>query len=263
MLAPLHVHLLPELIPAGALRGGVAVIIDVLRASSTMITALENGASRVVPCGSPDEAWRVAASMENDLPLLGGERHGVRIEGFDLGNSPAEYTPAAVTGRPIVFTTTNGTKALLAAQDAEVILIGAFLNLSAIAERLLALNRPIHLICAGTDGGVTGEDVLFAGGLAAKLAGESHGHLWSMNDSATIATHHWRQATTESSATVAPADSLAAAMRLTKGGRNLIDLAFDRDIDLCSRIDAFQIVPTYEKSLSSIVNSAARNTQHG
>ena len=251
----LHVHFLPELIPAASLHGGVAVIIDVLRASSTIVTALGNGASGVIPCGGPRDAQRIGVGLASENVLLGGERHGVRIDGFDLGNSPAEYTTSIVAGRPIIFTTTNGTKALLASCDADVILIGAFLNLTSIVDRILALDRPVHLICAGTHGVITGEDVLFAGAVTARLraASETTGSFtWTINDSAAIAEHHWQQVLAAGGGDKPLADCLSAALRETHGGRNLIELTFDRDLELCSRIDAVRIVPQFQTATGTI-----------
>ncbi|NJN83930.1 MAG: 2-phosphosulfolactate phosphatase, partial [Caldilineaceae bacterium] len=161
----LNVHLLPSLMEASSLQGSTAVIIDILRASSTMITALDHGALQVIPCGTPDAARRVRDELGADAVLLGGERGGVRIEGFDCGNSPLEYPASRVAGKTIAFTTTNGTHALLQAAAANQILIGAFMNRTAVVDRLHAEHLPIHLICAGTDGEITGEDVLFAGAI--------------------------------------------------------------------------------------------------
>ncbi len=246
---PLHVHLLPTLIEPGALLDGTAVIIDVLRASSTIITALHNGAARVVPCGTPEEAIRVRSEAAPGTVLLGGERGGVRITGFDLGNSPAEYSSETVAGRAVAFTTTNGTKALLAAASAQSILIGAFLNRRALVERLHREYRPTHLICAGTDGVITGEDVLFAGAVVSELLqiadgiGDTPRH-WLPNDSGVIAMNQWTTAMKEKS--TSPVPQLELILRETQGGRNLTDLGYDSDIELCSRLDCIATVPEYD-----------------
>src|SRR5262245_57387196 len=112
MLRPLNVHLLPELTTPEALTGGVVVVIDVLRATTTITTALAAGARRVIPCLDVADARAAAANSPEGECVLGGERQGLRIEGFDLGNSPNEYTPASVGGKTLVFSTTNGTKAM-------------------------------------------------------------------------------------------------------------------------------------------------------
>lgn len=253
----LHVHLLPSLIEADALNGGTAVIIDILRASSTMITALQNGAKRVIPCGTTEEAFRLREQSPNESIILGGERGGVKIQGFDYGNSPAEYSTAAVAGRTVVFTTTNGTKAILKASPAATILIGAFLNRAVIADRLLQERRDTHLICAGTDGIVTGEDVLFAGAIVDELiASESEvSRRWVLNDSAVMAWSLWRKKVADvAQGGTDPADQhgavcecLALAMRDTQGGRNLVSLGYDSDIGLCSQLDQFRIIPKLDR----------------
>src|SRR4051794_12107768 len=104
------VHLLPGLIPRGALAGGVAVVVDVLRARTVMVRALAAGCRDVVPCGEIDEALRLAAGLPRGAAILAGERQGLPIDGFDLGNSPASFTPEVCRGKTLVMTTTNGTR---------------------------------------------------------------------------------------------------------------------------------------------------------
>src|SRR5580704_17722366 len=157
-----RIYPLPANIEPGDLAGGVAVVIDVLRASTTIIVALANGAARVIPCGLVDMARSVAAEDETGNTLTGGERGGVKIDGFDLDNSPASYTRERVAGKTIAFTTTNGTATLLKTEGAVRVLIGTFVNRKAVVETLRADGRPVHLICAGTDGRLTSEDLLGA-----------------------------------------------------------------------------------------------------
>lgn len=144
-------------------------MIDVLRASTTIATALAAGAAGVVPVRDLVAARSLAARLGPDV-LTGGERGGRRIDGFDLGNSPGEYTPDRVNGRTIVFTTTNGTAAVEACGSAAEILVGAIVNRAAVAVACQMLSRlhadaPVHLVCAGTDGMVTLEDILGAGAI--------------------------------------------------------------------------------------------------
>ena len=257
----LSVHFLPALMHAESLRGSTAVIIDILRASTTIITALQNGASRVIPCGSPDEARRIRNESLSDIVLLGGERGGVLIDGFDCGNSPTEYPPSRVAGNTIAFTTTNGTKALRMSAAAETILIGAFVNRQALVDRLLDDHRSIHLVCAGTDGEITGEDVLFAGTVAEMLTCGTHKDRWELNDAARIAQTFWRQSASGESATKGN-NSLSAqiesAMRQTRGGRNLMNLGYDNDIRLCAAADSIRIVPMLQQD-GSLRRSAEKD----
>jgi 2-phosphosulfolactate phosphatase len=159
------------------LQNATCVVFDVLRATSTFVTALHHGAKAVIPVAEISEAL-VLRQKQPDL-LLGGERNGVRIRAaqtggvdFDLGNSPREYTPEKVHGKTIVSTTTNGTRALSAGAGAQSVLAASFLNLTATAKFIQKL-QPIQivLVCAGTRENVATEDVLAAGALAQMLIG--------------------------------------------------------------------------------------------
>ena len=144
-----------------ALAGCTALVIDVLRASTTMVTALANGCQALVPVAEVDEARRRVATMPG--ALLAGERGGDPPEGFDLGNSPLEFTRERVGGRTIVFTTSNGTRALLAARPATAVGVAGFTNLSAASEWALGQGRSIVLVCAGELGARSTEDEVCAG----------------------------------------------------------------------------------------------------
>ena len=131
----IDVHFTPLGLGAGDLAGRGVVVIDALRATTTIITALANGAKAVIPAATSEEAVRLASNLEKDGVLLAGERRSVRIEGFALGNSPREMVPAVVAGKTIVLATTNGTPALVAAQGGEPVLVGAPVNFKALAVR--------------------------------------------------------------------------------------------------------------------------------
>lgn len=237
-----RVYFLPQWIPERSLPGRVVVVIDVLRATTTMVYALAHGATRVVPSRDPDEAQRIARHFAPHV-LLGGERGGLRIAGFDLGNSPAEYEPAIATGKTIVFTTTNGTRALQRCLDARRILIGAFVNLSALCRVLLDCDR-IDLVCAGTDGEVTREDTLFAGALLAKLREFDSAADVHHNDQAQLALDAWHASVGD------PFDAsrLLAALRASQGGRNLVEIGQAGDIELAAQVDRFRLVPELFRS---------------
>jgi 2-phosphosulfolactate phosphatase len=232
-----NVHLLPRHFEPEALRGGIAVVIDLLRATTTIITALANGASCVLPCGDVDTAKRVAANFPPDTALLGGERRGVRIEGFDLDNSPAAYASERVAGKTIVFTTTNGTAALLRSQAADRVLVGALVNRRAVAGALAADDRPVHVVCAGTDGHFTAEDLVAAGAVVTELE-TIVGPTSSADDAALVAKEFW-------SAASASRERLLAVLRRSRGGSNLVELGYDRDIEFAARIDAFELVAEF------------------
>lgn len=231
----LHFHFLP---PPSVAPGSAAAVIDLLRASTTITRALDAGARRVIPCLEPADALAqrdrlIAAGQPARLLLLGGERAGILIPGFDLDNSPAAYTPDRLTDRTLIFTTTNGTRALLAARAASTCIIACFNNLSAAAARLPD-DRDAHLVCAGTHGEVSLDDVLCAGALALALL--DRGFTLPDDDQPRIAL--------ALSAAARTPDRLLAALRDSRGGRNLIHLGLDADITDCARIDSTTTVPT-------------------
>src|SRR6516165_775873 len=125
-----QVHLLPELVPPGRLAGGLAVVIDVLRATTTIIHALAAGCTCVRPCADVEEARQLAGQMRAGRVLLGGERHGAPLPEFDVGNSPREYTNKRCRGCTLVLTTSNGTRALLRAAEGERAILAGFVNYS-------------------------------------------------------------------------------------------------------------------------------------
>ncbi len=158
--------------PPSSLEARTVVILDILRWSTTALTALDHGAARVEAFATPDEALARAAELGRGNVVLGGERQARRIDGFDLGNSPAEYTRERVAGRVVLTTTTNGTQALRAARAAREVMIGAFVNLDAIVAacaRALQGGRAVTLLCAGQDGHATLEDSCCAGAMVDRL----------------------------------------------------------------------------------------------
>ena len=254
------VHLLPVLFEPEDVRGGIAVIIDVLRASTTIVHALAHGAKAVIPTGKVDEARRIAADFLKGSVLLGGERDGLLIDGFDLDNNPFAYSPEVVADKTIVFTTSNGTKALLRASQADRILIGSFVNLQAVVYELLADERPIHLVCAGTCGTVTLEDVLCAGAICTVIA-ESIDDcnlkaLDCTDDQTQLALDHYRYRVSRTG--VSANEAILEAVRLGYGGRSCIKLGFDDQIKRAAHVDLFDIVPEYDKSTRTITIASPR-----
>lgn len=151
------------------LRGTTAVMIDVLRASTTIVAALENGAKGIIPVADMDAAGRISQSLDSSHYLLCGERDGAKIEGYDLGNSPLEYTPESVKGHTVILNTTNGTRALKRSSLAEEIYVGCFRNLGAVTDHLKETDNDIVLVCAGWRGRLSIEDLLCAGNIIYEL----------------------------------------------------------------------------------------------
>jgi 2-phosphosulfolactate phosphatase len=225
----LHVHLLPEMASAEELRGGLVLVIDVLRASTTIVHALAAGAKAVYPVAEPDEARVLAEQFRGERVLRGGERGSRPIPGFDLGNSPSEYTPALCEGSRIIFTTTNGTRALLHAASAERVLVAAFTNFSAVCGVALADARPVHILCAGTGGQVTLEDTLLAGAFVEALTEKE----FDLNDGARLAWDCF-----EFHGRLVP-----EAIRMGRSGQHLIELGYEADLKDAAQVDRHPLVP--------------------
>ncbi len=241
-MSRVRVHFLPQSVRVDDLGGSCAVVIDVLRASTTIIHALAAGATNVMACSSIEQARHHAAELPAGQAVLGGERGGLPIEGFDLGNSPAEYRRDTVADKTLVLTTTNGTRALVHCRGAQEVLVGAFVNLSAVTAMLSACERA-DLICAGTDGQISRDDVLFAGAVVALL---SVGGSRRLNDEAILARDAWiATAGIDSDRTFKT--RLIAALRDSLGGRNLVHLNMDSDIEMAAEIDRFAVVPCVDR----------------
>jgi 2-phosphosulfolactate phosphatase len=227
--------LTPAELPAlarGDLRSTACVVFDILRATSTFVTALQNGAQAVVPVSEISEAVAFRKNMPDTL--LAGERDGVKIRAaqsggvdFDFGNSPREFRPEKVRGKTIVSTTTNGTRALRACAGAKIILASSFLNLAATTKFLNASPpEEILLVCAGTGEGVALEDVLAAGALAGLVGGE-------FSDATEIASRTFLYAKND----------LAAVIAGSQNARRLLAIPELRaDVAFCSQRDIFKTV---------------------
>jgi 2-phosphosulfolactate phosphatase len=262
------VHLLPGLTPEAGLRGGVAVVIDVLRATTMVVHALVAGCIKVIPVSEVEEARRVAAALPVGSALLAGERQGLPIVGFDLGNSPGECTPARCRGKTMVITTTNGTRALLACRDAERVFLGTFVNFAATCRRLLMESKPIHLVCAGTDGRISYEDTLAAGAFAKLLRDQGHA---MGNDEAEIAAGLWTSVErshgfeAELDASPAGADCLAGYLTRGRGGRRVVELGLSEDIAAAAWLDQpdHQIVAEFQREPPRIIKLVAETGSDG
>ena len=220
----------------GELHDRVVLVIDVLRASTSIAAALNNGARAVIPFQGVDEAMTRARSLERSDVLLAGERKMVPIRGFDLGNSPGEFSPAVVQGKTIVMTTTNGTAALAGAQGAHEVLVGSFANYSVVVAWLRAAARAdksITLVCAGTDGRFALEDAICAGRFVRAIA--RRGIEAELGDAARIAAMIDRQMGAD----------LPSVLRDSEHGRALIEAGHGDDVAYCATLDTNPVVPIY------------------
>ena len=224
----------PELLPLYDLRGQTAVIVDVLRASSTIVTALAAGITHVFPVATLAEC---AALGRATGCLTAAERDGRPAAGFDLGNSPFEYLDPArpVAGRALALSTTNGTRALQESLVATHVIVGTFLNLSAVADFVLRQRRDVLVVCAGWKGHFCLEDTVFAGALAQRLEPAFD----VISSDATLAARHlWAQATTD----------LPGYLLQSSHVRRLNSLEASQDFGFCMDVDRYAtVLPVWQQ----------------
>ncbi len=237
MDSPVRVLPRKEDLPAAGLAGTAVAVIDVLRATSTAVAALAAGAAALRPCAGPEEARALAERLRAaGVPcLLCGEAGAVRVPGFDLGNSPREFTPEAVAGREVVLATTNGTRALrLLPEGVAGVALASFLNASAAAAWLAARASPAGLVlaCAGTEGAFSYDDFLCAGALVDRLEALRPDGIVP-DDLARAARDAYRQ----------NRGGLAAALAACRHARHLFRLGLGEDVAFCAREDVYRLVP--------------------
>lgn len=228
-----HVLLTPGELRPEHLQCRSAVVIDVMRAGTTIVTALSRGCRTVIPVLTPEEAWGRMPEFPAGSVLLGGERGGEPIEGFDLGNSPREYAPDRVAGRVIILTTTNGTRTLVASRSAAASAVGALVNVKAVARWAAAQERDLTVLCAGEAGGVSLEDAVCAGLIAEELAT----HCSGIEPSATAlicraVAREYR-------------DRLDDLRTDSRWARHLERIGRGEDVSACLDLDASSIVPLF------------------
>jgi 2-phosphosulfolactate phosphatase len=204
------------------LRASACVVIDVIRATSTMLVALAGGARGVRPVAGVEEA--VALRKNDPSALLAGERGGLPLPGFDLGNSPREMTPDRVGGRDLIVTTTNGTQALVACLAARAVLTASFLNLDAVAARLRELQPPWIILCAGFEGGFGVDDAIVAGALAEALD----------RDHALVSLYR------------SVRHDLAGTLLGCHAGQELVKAGLGDDVPFCAELNRFALVPALD-----------------
>ena len=221
----IDVCLSPELIHLYDVRDKTVVVVDILRATSCMVTAFAHGVGSITPVADADECMR----MKRKGFVISGERNGQKIPGFDKGNSPFEYMDEAIKGLNIAFTTTNGTQAIAKSKGAKQVLIGSFLNLSAITRYLLMSDHNILIVCAGWKGKINLEDTLFAGALVDKL----QKYIEPDCDAPVAAQQLYLNAK----------NNLLAFLSTSSHVRRLNKLNIHKDIEFCLTPDQYPVIP--------------------
>lgn len=210
------------------------VVLDILRATSTIVTALHNGATEVIPVQESDEALSLVKSIGRNICLLGGERKSYKIEGFDLGNSPLEYTREVVEGKKIILCTTNGTKAIKSFQSGAEVLIGSYLNVGHLVDHLNQSNQDITLVCSGQDGNLCLEDLACAGIIIRMVLDTVPANL---TDAAKVALFTAKQQ---------GRTSLEKFIGSAEHGLSLKEIGMGEDIKACTALNSAPILPRFE-----------------
>lgn len=222
--------------------GKVLVAFDVFRATSTIIAALENNCAGIIPVVSVEEAWAKHQELksQNSPVLVGGEKHGKKVLGMDLGNSPVEYLAADLGGKLVVLSTSNGTRAIRNGSEASKILVGGLLNARSVALRLVQEDKDVVFGCAGRLGEFSLEDFCAAGAVS----------------------YYLRQVMPEAEATdpvlaaetcfIQGRQKLTAFLRAGKHGKYLDRIGFHQDIDYCTRLNASHLVPEFKEGVVAV-----------
>ncbi|MBX3420982.1 MAG: 2-phosphosulfolactate phosphatase [Pirellulaceae bacterium] len=235
---PVSVAMLPTLLvpPDPALRCG-SVVVDTLRFTTTAVQALSAGARSILAVQSIPDARQLADSSGHPRPLLCGERDCRPIPGFQLGNSPLEFKTHTVRSQHLIFSTTNGTKAILSTAQFSNCYLAAFVNRSAMARLMSQASMDCwHLICSGTDGLIAGEDLLAAGAILEQLERVMGQGSLALDDSAVIAMDAWQQAISRGTA-------LSTELERFVGAQNLIRAGFGEDVAFAGQVDLCEVVP--------------------
>ncbi|MCH8548416.1 MAG: 2-phosphosulfolactate phosphatase [Balneolaceae bacterium] len=222
------------------LRDKAVVIIDVLRATSTIVTALMNGARGVIPVEDMGEASKIAQNVDSDNYLLCGEKDGMKIEGYNLGNSPLEYTNEEVSGKTLIFNTTNGTKAIKKSLGSAVVYIASFLNENAVVEALRNEKRDVVLVCAGWKGRLAMEDSLLAGSIIHKSCGGTLPE--NARDGAKVAFGIYEKY----------GDDIGTVIRQSNHAIRLKNLVGTDDLYYCSQVDITDHLPILHDGIISV-----------
>lgn len=207
----------------------IVVVVDIFRATTTMCAALKNGANCIIPVASIEEAQQYKAKGY----LVGAERNVKRCDFADFGNSPFDYTKEKVEGKEIVFTTTNGTQAIEAAANADVLTIGAFSNISALTEFCIQKQKDVMILCAGWNNRFNIEDTLFGGALAERLVAKGYA---SASDATKVALSMWQEAKSE----------LKSYINRTEHIKRLEANNLQDSVEYCLTVDTANLVPLYD-----------------
>lgn len=218
------------------------IILDVLRATTTISVALSNGAKEIIPTENISTAVRVAKGSKNSL--LCGERNGKVVDGFNLGNSPLEYTPEKIKDKSLIFSTTNGTISIIKSKFTKICLLCSFVNMSSIVDYVNSIDEDFTIICSGKLNDFCLEDAVCAGMLLNKL---NTGRNIEMKDSEVACLNLSNDLATLMN--VPSQDKILKMFYLSEHGKYLASIGFEKDLELCSKIDSYPSIPIFRNGV--------------
>ncbi len=227
-----ELHFTPHQTDELTLRDRTVVAIDVLRASTTIAAALQHGAKGIIPVPTVESAVKIGGNLFGDITLLGGERNGKIIEGFNLGNSPLEYTEERVKGKSIIFSSTNGSLAMSRARYARELTVLGFVNMSAVVDFIRQNPRDFTIVCAGSNGMFSMEDSVCAGMLLHRLS-DGKGTGLDLADGARAALTLYKGF----------GRSILKMIKTSDHGRFLESIGFGADLPVCAAVDSIPVLP--------------------
>lgn len=238
----IDVYSQPERLPENQLANSTVIVIDVLRASTSVIWALKNGADKIIPAKDPGEAAEMTTRLGRAECVLAGERDSAKLSGFNLGNSPEEFIPAVVKAKTVILSTTNGTAAMYSVRNAKRIFIGAMINRTAVAMQALSQNDNIIIMCAGSQGQLSADDLCAAGAIIEVLQTQAPERI-PMNDLAVVCLALYR-------------DFMEGRFDLSQTAHfaKLTEMGLGQDTEFCFKADITDVVPVYQNGI--IVYSA-------
>lgn len=224
-------YITPREVPDNGLTDRTAVVIDALRASTTLVTAIACGCREVIPVDTVERATDTRRRLGPQNVLICGERGGKKIQGFDLGNSPREYLSETVSGKAIVFTSTNGSRAMTLVRGCRLGLVAAFTNAGAVARRILAERSDAAILCSGRENALSIEDLACGGLIASRVLEALPDAI--LNDAARTGQVLYERY----------AGDVLQLLRTADHGRHLVRIGFEDDLPLCAAIDSTDVVP--------------------
>lgn len=248
----IEVYFTPKHVEEMQLKDKNVIVIDVLRASSTIAAALYNGAKEIIPVGSIENAAKISGNLLGDVTLRAGERNAKMIEGFNLGNSPLEYREEVVRGKSIIFVTTNGSGTIVRGRYAKKLAVAAFVNLSSVVDYFVRLNENVTIICAGSSNNFSLEDAVCAGRIANEMKKKIPGR--SKTDDAAEAAQALDKILGK---------NLLKLLKSTEHGQYLTEIGFEDDLIFCSKLDTLPVLPVLAGSTIKLATENGRKPVTG